>query len=422
MATLNLQDVIEKATGGNNGPQSRATISGDTPGGFQHMDGSQSSRYQPPVSAPTPTASPTASPSGAPVSPYAGLMNEALRIKGELDANAAKEQTVGDSFGDIDFETGKTFEEIYGTEPDEDALYKKQLKMYQAEIDATNKIYDQMLNEARLEGQGRLGSTRAISARSGLLGSDFGAAQKEKTLGYNSDVNQGIQAERSAKIGTIMGRVRQSVLDEVKLKNEARQQGAENYIAYIASSATRKENNLNKAAQAFLLNGIDPTTLDPAELEEIAKEGGLTPSGIVTQYRLMKQEEDAASAKAEREGQFNLSEGQARYDADGNVIAARGKTYAPGTGSSGGFSSGGFSATSDEVGEVTRTLDQQRGADNYTNTEVYLNFLQQAVDGGALPQDFIKKFPPDLYLNPEDPSVPAYVKQDMAKIDLFSSL
>lgn len=330
MATLNLQEVIDKATGGNDGPQSRATISGDTPGGFQHMDGSQSSRYQPPMPAPAPTA-PTAS---APVSPYAGLMNEALRIKGELDANAAKEQTVGDSFSGIDFEKGKTFEEIYGTAPDEEALYKKQLKMYQAEIDATNKIYDQMLNQARLEGQGRLGSTRAISARSGLLGSDFGSAQKEKVLGYNSDVNSGIQAERSAKIGTIMGRVRQSVLDEIKLKNDARQQGAENYIAYLASSATRKENNLNKAAQAFLLNGIDPTTLDPAELEEIAKEGGLTPSGIVTQYRLMKQEEDAAAAKAAQEGQFNLSEGQARYDADGNLIASRAKTYAPGTGSS----------------------------------------------------------------------------------------
>ena len=84
-----------------------------------------------------------------------------------------------------------------------------------------------MLNQARLEGQGRLGSTRAISARSGLLGSDFGSAQKEKILWYNSDVNSGIQAERSAKIGTILGRVRQSVLDEIKLKNDARQQGRE---------------------------------------------------------------------------------------------------------------------------------------------------------------------------------------------------
>ena len=38
--------------------------------------------------------------------------------------------------------------------------------------------------------------------------------------------------------------------------------------------------------------------------------------------------------KAAPEG-FSLSEGQARYDAQGNIIASRGKTYAPGTGSDG---------------------------------------------------------------------------------------
>ncbi len=39
--------------------------------------------------------------------------------------------------------------------------------------------------------------------------------------------------------------------------------------------------------------------------------------------------------KAPQEEGFSLSEGQARYDAEGNLIASRGKTYAPGTGGGG---------------------------------------------------------------------------------------
>ena len=40
---------------------------------------------------------------------------------------------------------------------------------------------------------------------------------------------------------------------------------------------------------------------------------------------------------------YTLSEGQARYDADGNIIASRGKTYAPGTGSGAGVGTDGSS-------------------------------------------------------------------------------
>ena len=306
-------------------------------GGMSTIDGGMISAYQPPMPTPSPTPTRATAPASPVTSPVTkdSLMTEALRIKGELDTLAAqkKEPTIGQSMGDLGFEQGKTYEELYGTEPDQKQIYRDKLKMFQKDIDATNQVYDQMLNQARLEGQGRLGSQRAISARSGLLGSDFGASQKEKVVGYNTGITQGIQAERAAKIGSIMGQVRQSVVDEVAAKNAARQQGAENYIAYLASSTQRKENNANKAAQAFLLNEIDPSELDPTELAEIAKEGGLTPDSIKMQYLQLKKAQEAEAAKAEREGQFNLSEGGARYDAEGNIIASRPKTYAPEKGS-----------------------------------------------------------------------------------------
>ena len=54
-------------------------------------------------------------------------------------------------------------------------------------------------------------------------------------------------------------------------------------------------------------------------------------------------------------------------------------------------------------------------SDKYANTKVYTQALDQAVTQGALPQDFVNKFPPDLYLNPNDESLPDWIKTEMQK-------
>ena len=48
---------------------------------------------------------------------------------------------------------------------DPNAAYNEQLAQRQAQIDATNALYRDQLNQARIQGQGRLGSGRAIQAR-----------------------------------------------------------------------------------------------------------------------------------------------------------------------------------------------------------------------------------------------------------------
>jgi hypothetical protein len=377
-----------------------------------------------PTTTPTPTPTPTTTTAPATLTreqQIADIQARANQIQSDFNALASqKEATVGQSMGDIGFEQGPTYEEIYGIAPDENQIYRDKLKMFQKDIDATNQVYDQMLAQARLEGQGRLGSTRAISARSGLLGSDFGASQKEKTIGINTGITQGIQAERAAKIGSIMGEVRKSVLDEVKAKNEARQQGAENYISYLASTATRKEQNLNKAAQAFLLQGIDPSELDPTELAEIAKEGGLTPDAIKMQYRMLKAQQDAESAKADldtrkteseiaKNERMTVGEGTAVLDKDGNVIYKNPKTS---TSSSGLRVAGGVVAP-EEIADVHATLNESRGEDRYANTQVYMDEFNGFVASGGDPKDFIKEYDPNTYINPNDPTrsfLQAYMK------------
>lgn len=297
----------------------------------------------------------------------------------------------------------------------ERAIQRNQLKLFQAEIDATNKVYDQLYNQKVLEGTGRLGTQRAQAARGGLLGSDFGSAQQEKVMSYNTAEEQAVQAERQTKIGAIMGKVRTAVADEIAAKRLARTQDADAYLKYLTSRDETRAKNTQNIAESFLAQGIDPTTLSPDEMKAITGDSGISAADIINNYRAIKQTQDAAAAETdlktrkteaeiskinsdvENAGFFNLSEGQSRYDANGNVIASKGKTYAPGTGSKGG------------VPEVIATtvrdrLESLRGQDTYTDTKKYLDEYSSYVEAGGAPEEFLKSFDPNKYINPADPT------------------
>lgn len=77
----------------------------------------------------------------------------------------------------------------------------------------------------------------------------------------------------------------------------------------------------------------------------------------------------------EAEG-FSLSEGQARYDAQGNLIAQRGKTYAPGTGGTGGTAS----STGGIIGADGKPLKLLAGqVDTIANYDNTLNAATRAL-------------------------------------------
>jgi hypothetical protein len=247
----------------------------------------------------------------------------------EIDAQAIRfGTTVGDSLAGIQTEeaaqgtfTPGGFEQYAESDPfDEDAARRQatrnQLRLYQAEIDATNRIYDEQLNQARLAQTGRLGSQRSVAARGGLLGSSFGSAQKEKVTQYGVGIERGIQAERAAKIGNIMGNVRQSVVDEMAERREAYQLGADAVIANIAGRSARKQENINQFAGDLIAQGFDITDLSDEELQQFATEAGVTTNDLVSGYARAK-----ASLSTEEKTEI-LKPGEQWVDSQGNVIAS----------------------------------------------------------------------------------------------------
>lgn len=287
----------------------------NTPGGMSTVDGGYMTGYVPPAPViPKPVTTGTSSVPSASTSTTTAATDPTLA---ELGFSAPDPLTYGD----------KTTEDYYTTQAnqvvDENKIYRDTMKKFQAEIDAVNQVYDEMYRAKVEEGRGRLGSTRAISARGGLLGSDFAAGQKKETLDYNASIVNAVNAERNAKIGAIMGTVRQSAADEVAAKRKAKEEGIASLLDYNAKKQERLTSNMATLAGALYAQGVDPREMDEAEIAEIATTYGTTADNIFATYDNYKAEQDA---KAEG---FTLSEGQARYDSQGNVIASKGKTYAP---------------------------------------------------------------------------------------------
>jgi len=246
--------------------------------------------------------------STSPADTLAQIKNEALSLQQQVN-----NLSTGDPYSNLAFEdeTKPTSSQL--TDEEKREIERQQLRLHQAEIDAVNRVYDQLLNEARIEGQGRIGSQRAIAARGGILGSDFAGAQKDKVQAFNTDIRRGIQAERQAKIGAIMGEVRQAVAAEKAAKRAAKQADSETYLDYLKNEPARKQKNAALLAQTLLAQGLNPEELSEEEITEMVQTAGITPDMLMSQYSIMSSQASDAETKT-------LSPGETLVDTDGNVI------------------------------------------------------------------------------------------------------
>lgn len=265
---------------------------------------------------------------------------------------------------------------------DEDKIRRDTLKLFRKEIDATNNIYNDIVNRQEVVNLDNEGGLRAIQNRQGLVGSMRGFSQTQGQRDQGMQAIGAINAERATKISTIQGLARKEALDEITAKRKAQQEGASSYLSYVELQDERKAKRVSNVLSALVSQGIDPNEMMPAELEEIAKNLGVGVQDIVSGYSDATAESRAKEQASTRENSivalikdgvtdpkdlldylnyneagekvgditlaeikavqdalkvddkgFNLSEGQSRYvlQADGTYkeIASKGKTYKP---------------------------------------------------------------------------------------------
>jgi hypothetical protein len=79
------------------------------------------------------------------------------------------------------------------------------------------------------------------------------------------------------------------------------------------------------------------------------------------------------------------------------------------------YTSGNLKYTDSTVGTLSTVLKQASGADNYTDPNVYYNAYQSWIKDGGLTQDFIKQFPPKIYVNPANKALPTFLQSGTQK-------
>lgn len=235
------------------------------------------------------------------------------------------------------------------TDPvDEDEIRRKNLKLFQSEIDAVNDIYTSLISDEKSDAADRLGGGRALQNRQGLIGSARGVTQKGNIVARNKEAMNALLAEKALKIQGILGNARQAAIDEIAAERAAKQSSADDYLSYIELQDERKANRLNEVLSSLVSQGITLDELEEGEINELSKTLKVTPEKIRSSYATL-----TASDTEEGDGGFTLGSTQIRFDKDGNIIARGSKV------GGGGSSTGSTQGTDTTGGNTVEVLSYE---------------------------------------------------------------
>jgi len=369
-------------------------------------------RYTTPPSTPTPSAGVYSGANGAPNLPGTPGYVPPTTTTPTTDANGAP------TLGTVD----------------ENAIRTKVADQMQSQIDAINAQYADLINTENTNGEERSGETRATSARSGTLGSDFGDAAATKTQQFNASQVKALQDEQAAKVAA----VQQGIEDRASAAIEAAKTDALNKYnvdktSYAASQAAAKAD-----LQTLATSGTPLSSLSPDQKAALLKQAGYndTAMGEIV-YNAMLPKASQIDYKSENLGNGQVlfygidpTTGQLKtqkvsmdvpaswkvtvapdgtliqYDDQGNA------RIAPGT-SRGEFGKPDPTSSTDAHTAAFNTYDQiftegskadnllANGQDGYANPATYNKLRADAISKGYSANDFDSQF--KSYVNPADP-------------------
>ena len=169
---------------------------------------------------------------------------------------------------------------------------------------------------------------------------------------------------------------------------------------------------LTNYLQTGIQNGvIDPTNI-PADTQNLITklelQQGLTPGITAQLLSVMKPEKEVrATIISDDKSTANIIYSDNTID---KFNLTTGGTIPTGN----TIKSGSMVINESDIATGQQYLDSKKGDDGYTNTAEYIKMLDAWKKDGGLEQDFFTNYPPKNYLNPNDATVPSYIR---AKLD-----
>ena len=156
------------------------------------------------------------------------------------------------------------------TPVDENGIREDVRKRMQSSVDAINAQYANLIAQEKVLGEDRTGQTRAINARSGLIGSDFGNTNQQNTTEFNKQQEKFLKDEQNAKIQSVLMAIEDRASTEIATRK------AEALGQYERDMDAFRDAQDQARADFKLLaeSGVDLNTLNPAQKAALLKQSG----------------------------------------------------------------------------------------------------------------------------------------------------
>lgn len=153
---------------------------------------------------------------------------------------------------------------------DPEAIRKQEMDAIQEQIKAIKAIYANEMVKVRKEGQGRLGQQGALNARSGLIGSDYGQANREKVIGFNNEIEGNVSAREQAEISALFSKAQDRASERLKLELAQKKMDRDEYLRQKDKFTADARADLATYAQS----GISFDNLDEATKKLLGEQTG----------------------------------------------------------------------------------------------------------------------------------------------------
>ena len=187
--------------------------------------------------------------------------------------------------------------------PDEAQIRADMMARVQSAVDSIRNSFASVIAEDRRVGDIQLGRRRALNARSGTLGSDFGDAAMADVEAQNQKVIAAREAEREAKVQAFLLRADERAEEKYRYEREVAEKDRDKYFA-------RQKEIVDEArtdAGNFFKTGASLESLPREEYQRMLEQTGYTPEQLRTISLINRPDDKIISSFAQGNKYFVVS-------------------------------------------------------------------------------------------------------------------
>lgn len=159
------------------------------------------------------------------------------------------------------------------TPPDPNSIREQVRSQLQAQVDATDRYYNDLVAREQQAGEVRNARVRGVNVRAGLIGSDFASANAENQAEANRGAISAIENERALKLSAIFDKIDERAQKRIETETALAKANAEQRVALLSQIQGEARNDvLSIAKGGFSLEKFK----QDAAYSQILEESGLS--------------------------------------------------------------------------------------------------------------------------------------------------